>query len=95
MQFICTECWDADCCNIEEFFLKDKGQGLCWEKVMRRYREMMVEELANFSTGLDEDLRMIKENNGYRKYFALLYRIPRKEILIEHIKMIDDELGST
>ena len=91
MQFICTECWDLEKSNIEEFFLNEKGS--CWLKVLRKYREMVLEELGKFETGLDEDLRMVKETVGYRKYFALLYRIPRKEILNEHLSLVDDELS--
>ena len=91
MQFICTECWDLEKSSVEEFFLSEKGD--CWEKVVRRYREMVFEELEKFETGLEEDLRMLKEPVGYRKYFALLYRIPRKEILSEHLRLVDDELS--
>jgi hypothetical protein len=90
LQFLAAKCWNSDEHTVDDFFLAEKG--IFYNSMISKYKEVILEEISKFPTTLQEDLKMMNKVNGYRKHFALIYRIKRKEILQEHLRFCNEIL---
>jgi hypothetical protein len=88
LQFIAAKLWNYENDGIDEFFLKEKG--LFYDKVIGEYRKVILQEIEKLATSLEQDLEIMNKSRNHRMYFALVYRMQRKEILLEHLKICGD-----
>ena len=59
-------------------------------EVFARAIGLLQRELNDFPTSLEQDLRMMQEEQPLRKYFAILYRSQVKEIITDQIQLLEE-----